>query len=182
MFDEVRPKVLCIHTKPIIVCRRVQAVKKRQRLLVVYILAVFASRARTVQMFDFARFNISQLDNFRKQSNYVRTMLRSALLVIGHVLTVDFIGLVEKMVDGIQKTTALIAGAPFPFPLFRAFLPPPPFFAPAMRAIQPDQSLTTSFWVTDFAFDFKRTQLLILGIPWYSFLRLPRRLYNRISR
>ena len=30
------------------------------------------------------------------------------------------------MVGGIQKTPALIAGAPFPFPLSRAFLPPLP--------------------------------------------------------
>ena len=45
--------------------------------------------------------------------------------MIGQVLTLDFIGLVEKMVGGIQKTTALIAGAPFPYPLLRAFLPPP---------------------------------------------------------
>ena len=30
-------------------------------------------------------------------------MLESALLVIGHILTVDFIGLVQKMVGGIQK-------------------------------------------------------------------------------
>ena len=38
-----------------------------------------------------------------KQSNQVRTMLESALLVIGHILTVDFIELVQKMVGGIQK-------------------------------------------------------------------------------
>ena len=42
-------------------------------------------------------------------------MLRSPLPVIGYVLTVDVIGLVEKMVDGIKKTPTLIAGAPFPF-------------------------------------------------------------------
>ena len=48
-------------------------------------------------------------------------MLRSApyLIVIGHVLTVDVIGLVRN-----AKTSALnIAGTPFPFPLFPA--PPP---------------------------------------------------------
>ena len=46
--------------------------------------------------------------------------------MIGHVLTVEVIGLVQKMV----------ASAPFPFPLFRAFLPPPPppLFAPATQA------------------------------------------------
>ena len=38
VLDEVRPKVMCIHTKMIIVCRRLQAVKKkRERLLVVYV-------------------------------------------------------------------------------------------------------------------------------------------------
>ena len=31
-------------------------------------------------------------------------MLRCALLVIGHALTVDFIGLVQKMLGGIQNT------------------------------------------------------------------------------
>ena len=30
-------------------------------------------------------------------------MLRSALLVIGHILTVHFIGLLQKMAGGIQK-------------------------------------------------------------------------------
>ena len=34
----------------------------------------------------------------------VRTMLRSPLPVIGHVLTIDVIGLVEKMVGGIKNT------------------------------------------------------------------------------
>ena len=60
-------------------------------------------------------------------------MQRSLLLVIGHVLTVDVIILAEKMLGRIQKTPALIAGAAFPFPLFRAFLPP--LFAPATQAI-----------------------------------------------
>ena len=31
VLDEVRPKVMCIHTKMIIVCRRLQAIKKRER-------------------------------------------------------------------------------------------------------------------------------------------------------
>ena len=30
LFDEVRPKVLCIHMKLIIVCSRLQAVKKKR--------------------------------------------------------------------------------------------------------------------------------------------------------
>ena len=51
-FDEVRPKVLCIHTKLIIVCCRLRAVKE-ERLLVVFVM--FASGARTVKMFYFAQ-------------------------------------------------------------------------------------------------------------------------------
>ena len=54
LFDEVRPKVLCIHMKLIIVCRRLRAVKK-ERLLVVYMFVMFASGARTVKMFYFVR-------------------------------------------------------------------------------------------------------------------------------
>ena len=53
-------------------------------------------------------------------------MLRSTLHLIGHVLTVDAVGLVEKIVAAIQKKPALIAGVPFPFRRFRAFHPPPP--------------------------------------------------------
>ena len=30
LFDEVRPKVLCIHTKLIIVCRRLRAIKRER--------------------------------------------------------------------------------------------------------------------------------------------------------
>ena len=52
-FDEVRPKVLCIHMKLIIVCHRLRAVKK-ERLLVVDMFVVFASGAKTVKMFYFA--------------------------------------------------------------------------------------------------------------------------------
>ena len=40
LFDETRPKVLCIHTKVIIVCRALRTVEKRERLLVVYMFAV----------------------------------------------------------------------------------------------------------------------------------------------
>ena len=55
--------------------------------------------------------------------------------MIGHVYTVDVIGLVGKLVGGFNtKTSALIAGAPFPFPCFHTFLPPPLFFVPATQA------------------------------------------------
>ena len=83
--------------------------KERERPLVVYMFAVFASGARTVKMFYFAQLwyhlkKASRLDNFRLNKVIkFRTMLRSPLLVIGHVLTVDVIGLVQKMVGGIQK-------------------------------------------------------------------------------
>ena len=59
-------------------------------------------------------------------------MLRSALLVIGHVLTVDVIRLVQKKGGWNTETPALIAGAPSPFPHFRNFLPPP-FPLPFLR-------------------------------------------------
>ena len=63
-------------------------------------------------------------------------MLRSPLLVIGHVLTVDIIGLVQKMVGGIQKNPAHAAGAPFPFCPLSQFSPSPspPHLAPTMQA------------------------------------------------
>ena len=62
-----------------------------------------------------------------KQSNWVRSMLRSALLVIGHVLTVDVIGFVQKMVGEIQKHRLLLQTLPSLFPSFALFsLTPPP--------------------------------------------------------
>ena len=76
-------------------------------------------------------------------------MLRSALLVIGHVLTADVIGLVEKMVGGIQTHRFLQQALPslFPFALFSLpHTPTPPLFASATRAssvhsVQPIQSV-----------------------------------------
>ena len=56
-------------------------------------------------------------------------MLRGALLVIGHVLTVDIIGLVQKMEGGIQKHLLLKQALPSLFSSFALFslsLPPPP--------------------------------------------------------
>ena len=40
-------------------------------------------------------------------------MLRSPLFVIGHVMTVDIIGLVQKMVGGIQAASWTIAAIIF---------------------------------------------------------------------
>ena len=64
-------------------------------------------------------------------------MLRSTLLVIGHVLTVDGIGLVQKMIGGIQKHRFLKQALPSLFPSFTLFslLPSPPLFAPATHAM-----------------------------------------------
>ena len=63
-------------------------------------------------------------------------MLRSPLLVIAYVLAVDIIGLVQKMVGGIQKNPAHAAGAPFPFCQLLQFSPSPypPHLAPTMQA------------------------------------------------
>ena len=68
-------------------------------------------------------------------------MLRSALLVIGHVLTVDVIGFVQKMMGGIQKHRLLLQTLPSLFPSFALFSltpppqpHPPPLFAPARQA------------------------------------------------
>ena len=67
-------------------------------------------------------------------------MLRRPLLVIGHVLTVDIIGLVRKLVGGIQKHRLLQQALPSLFPSFALFslpLPlPSPFFACNTRYIR----------------------------------------------
>ena len=56
----------------------------------------------------------------------VRTTLRSTLLLIGHVLTVDAVGLVEKIVAAIQKTGSY-SGRPLPLsPLSRFSSTPSP--------------------------------------------------------
>ena len=66
-----------------------------------------------------------------KQSNWVRSMLRSALLVIGHVLTVDVIGLVQKMVGEMQKHRLLLQKLPLSSPRSRFF--PSPLSLPILR-------------------------------------------------
>ena len=53
VFNEVRPKVKCIHTKMIIVCSKLRAVKKRDRLLVVYACCVWCgSKKSKMSYFD----------------------------------------------------------------------------------------------------------------------------------
>ena len=64
-------------------------------------------------------------------------MLRRPLLVIGHVLTVDIIGLVRKLVGGIQKHRLLQQALPSLFSSFALFslpLPLPSLFSPATHA------------------------------------------------
>ena len=63
-------------------------------------------------------------------------MLRSPLLVISHVLTVEVIGLVQKKMGGIQKHRLLKQALPSLFHTFARFsLPPPPLpFVPATQA------------------------------------------------
>ena len=56
MFDEARPKVLCIHTKLIIVGHRLRAVKK-ERPLVVYVCHVCCGSKNSI-MFYFAQYYI----------------------------------------------------------------------------------------------------------------------------
>ena len=58
-------------------------------------------------------------------------MLRSALLVIGHVLTVDVIGLVQKMVGEMQKHRLLLQKLPLSSP--RSRFSPSPLSLPILR-------------------------------------------------
>ena len=74
-------------------------------------------------------------------------MLRSVLLVIGHALTVDVIGLVQKMVGGIQKYRLLYQALPSLFPslvLFSLPLPLPLLRVP-LRLLVP---LSITYWQT----------------------------------
>ena len=109
VIDEVRPKVMCIHTKMIIVCRRLRAVKKkRQRLLVVHVCRVCCGSKNSKNLLFRSimmlleksvltwQFPVSKVMNFGP-------CWEDPQLVIRHELTVDVIGLVQKMVGGIRK-------------------------------------------------------------------------------
>ena len=79
-------------------------------------------------------------------------MLRSALLMIGHVLTVDFIGLVQKMVGGIQKLTGSYSRRSLPFSSLSRFSPSPlplPFLCLPRRLvkIEPQEIFTSQVTV-----------------------------------
>ena len=66
-------------------------------------------------------------------------------------MTVDVIGLVQKLVGGVQKHRLTRQAPLFPFPCFRAFLPPPhlpvQFFALDTQEppIRPDACLRRKF-------------------------------------
>ena len=61
-------------------------------------------------------------------------MLRSPLLVIGHLYTVDVIRLVRELVGRIQKHRLLKQALPFLFHTFARFSLPPLPFVPATQA------------------------------------------------
>jgi len=74
----------------------------------------------------FARCNLCNFI-FHAVSTLHRRYKPTLLLVIDHVLTVDIIGLVEKMVGGIQKHQLLWQTLPSLFPSFTLSPLPPPF-------------------------------------------------------
>ena len=76
VFDELIPKVMCIHTTLIIVCRRLRTVKKRETPRSLDLLRLLQEQKYCISLY----YTISG-----KQSNQVRTMLRSRLPVIGLV-------------------------------------------------------------------------------------------------
>ena len=61
-------------------------------------------------------------------------MLRSPLLVIGHLYTVDVIRLVRELVGRIQKHRLLKQALPSLFHTFARFCLPPPPLVPATQA------------------------------------------------
>ena len=65
-------------------------------------------------------------------------MLRSPLLVISHVLTVEVIGLVHKTVGGIQKHRLLWQALPSLSPSFALFSLALSFLRPPRRLYFPD--------------------------------------------
>ena len=133
VLDEVvREKVLCIHTKLIIVCRRLREVKK-MRDCSWSMFVVFAAGAKTVKMFHFAR-----LWYHLKKSVSTWQFPVNKVIKFRPCWEAPYLWLVTywqwhyriSWENGgrITKTPALIAGAPFPFPSFVLFsLPPAPF-------------------------------------------------------
>ena len=78
VFDEARPKVLCIHTK----------------LIVVFRVCYRNQNSKNVSFCSFRQTKLFSLDHAGK---------RPYILVISHVLTVAVIGLVWKLMSAIQK-------------------------------------------------------------------------------
>ena len=132
LFDEVRAKVLCIHTKLIFLCCRLWEVKK-ERLLVVYVCQVcYRSKNKNVL---FCSIMISLEKSVSTWQFPVNKVIK-----FGPCWEAPYLWLVTywqwhyriSWENGGRntKTPALIAGAPFPFPLFRTFLPLPPLPSP----------------------------------------------------
>ena len=132
VLDEVvREKVLCIHTKLIIVCRRLREVKRMSDCSW-SMFVVFAAGAKTVKMFHFAR-----LWYHLKKSVSTWQFPVNKVIKFRPCWEAPYLWLVTywqwhyriSWENGgrITKTPALIAGAPFPFPSFVLFsLPPAP--------------------------------------------------------
>ena len=100
---------------------------------IAHMFAVFASGARTVKMFYFARLWY----HLEKAS---RQFPVNKVIKFRPYWEAPYLWLVTYWISSENggwntKTPALIAGSPFPFPLLHAFLPPPPLFAPATQAI-----------------------------------------------
>ena len=126
VLDEVvREKVLCIHTKLIIVCRRLREVKK-MRDCSWSMFVVFAAGAKTVKMFHFAR-----LWYHLKKSVSTWQFPVNKVIKFRPCWEAPYVWLVTywqwhyriSWENGgrITKTPALRAGAPFPFPSFVLF-------------------------------------------------------------
>ena len=100
MFDEVRPKVLCIHTKLIIVCRRVQAVKKSETALSLYVCRVYL-RSKNSKDVLFRSIMISL-----EKRVLTWQFLVNKVIKFGPCWKAPYLWLVtywQKMVGGIQK-------------------------------------------------------------------------------
>ena len=99
--------LICIHTKLIIVCCGLGAVKKRETARSLYVCRVcLGSKNSKDVLFRSITIKLEKSVStwqFPVNKVKVQNKLRSPLIVIGHVSTVDIIGLVRKLVGRIQK-------------------------------------------------------------------------------
>ena len=126
VFDEVRTKILCNHTELIIVWGRLGAVKK-DRLLVFYACRVCYGSKNSKNVLFRSIMTSKRLDSWQFPVN--KLIKFGPCWEAPYSLLVTFWQLSYRISwengGRNRKTMALIAGAPFPFPLFRAFLPTP---------------------------------------------------------